>query len=98
MIKISNEVFSAKTVRKQILAEIKNGIFANCERLPRETILSEKLGISRTQLRDVLAALEQEGFITRRLAGVDYKDAWRLEHKNNYRQLSLFDDFHIQAG
>ena len=67
MIKISNEVYSAKTVRKQILAEIKNGIFAECERLPRETVLSEKLGISRTQLRDVLAALEQEGFITRRL-------------------------------
>jgi GntR family transcriptional regulator len=28
--------------------------------------LAEKLGISRTQLRDVLASLEREGFITRR--------------------------------
>ena len=49
------------------MSEMKYGIFAECQRLPRETILSEKLGISRTQLRDVLAALEQEGFITRRL-------------------------------
>ena len=67
MINISYEVYSAKTVREQIIAEMKNGIFSECERLPRETMLSEKLGISRTQLRDILAALEQEGYITRRL-------------------------------
>ena len=67
MMDISKEVYSAKTVKEEILAEIRNGIFAGAERLPRETVLSEKLGISRTQLRDVLAALEQEGFITRRL-------------------------------
>ena len=47
--------------------EMKEGMFAECERLPRETMLAEKLGISRTQLRDVLAAIEQEGYITRRL-------------------------------
>lgn len=56
-----------RTVREQILAEMRSGIFSQCKRLPRETVLSEKLGISRTQLRDALAALEQEGFITRRL-------------------------------
>lgn len=67
MIHISIEMHNAKTVREQILAEMRNGIFGDCKRLPRETVLSEKLGISRTQLRDVLAALEQEGFITRRL-------------------------------
>ena len=67
MIHISNEMHSANTVRERILAEMRNGIFAQCKRLPRETVLSEKLGISRTQLRDVLAALEQEGYITRRL-------------------------------
>jgi len=39
---------------------------AGGERLPRESVLAEKLGISRTQLRDILASLEREGFITRR--------------------------------
>lgn len=54
------------TIRLQLLAEMKEGIFSECKRLPRETVLSEKLGISRTQLRDVLSDLEREGFITRR--------------------------------
>lgn len=55
-----------KTIRKQLLSEMRSGIFAECKRLPRETVLSETLGISRTQLRDVLAGLEREGFITRK--------------------------------
>lgn len=67
MIHISKETYNAQTVRERILAEMKHGLFAECKRLPRETVLSEVLGISRTQLRDVLAALEQEGFVTRRL-------------------------------
>ena len=50
----------------QLLASMTEGEYAQCERLPRESVLSEKLGISRTQLRDILAALEREGFITRR--------------------------------
>lgn len=45
---------------------MKEGIFSEYDRLPRETVLSEELGISRTQLRDALAELESEGFITRR--------------------------------
>ena len=67
MICISKETNNAQTVRERILAEMRDGLFSECERLPRETVLSEELGISRTQLRDVLAALEQEGYITRRL-------------------------------
>ena len=55
------------SIRAKLLKEMKNGIFSKCNRLPRETLLSEKLGISRTQLRDVLGALEQEGYVTRRL-------------------------------
>lgn len=57
---------SQKTIRTQLLEAMKNGIFSKCERLPRETVLSQELGISRTQLRDVLSDLEREGFITRR--------------------------------
>ena len=55
------------SIRAKLLEEMRNGIFSECDKLPRETLLSEKLGISRTQLRDVLGALEQEGYVTRRL-------------------------------
>ncbi len=63
---MSTQPSQAKTIRLQLLSDMKEGIYANCERLPRESVLSEKLGISRTQLRDILASLEREGFITRR--------------------------------
>lgn len=53
-------------IRHKLLSEMKNGQYASCEHLPRETILAEQFGISRTRLRDILAQLEQEGFITRR--------------------------------
>lgn len=56
----------SKTIRLQLLSAMKTGEYADCERLPRESVLAEKLGISRTQLRDILASLEREGFITRR--------------------------------
>lgn len=60
------ETNSQKTMRLQLLEEMKQGIYSECDRLPRETVLSKELGISRTQLRDVLSDLEREGFITRR--------------------------------
>lgn len=56
----------SKTIRAQLLCAMKEGEFSKCGRLPRESLLSEQLGISRTQLRDILASLEREGFITRR--------------------------------
>lgn len=55
-----------KNIRHLLLREMRQGIYAGCDRLPRETVLSEELGISRTQLRDTLSDLEREGFITRR--------------------------------
>ena len=57
---------SAQTIREQLLLSMKEGAYARCARLPRESILAGQLGISRTQLRDILASLEREGFITRR--------------------------------
>ena len=56
----------SKSIRAQLLTAMQVGEYAHCDRLPRESVLSEKLGISRTQLRDILASLEREGFITRR--------------------------------
>ena len=61
-----NHPTQSKTIRFQLLSAMKNGEYANCDRLPRENVLAEKLGVSRTQLRDVLASLDREGFITRR--------------------------------
>ena len=55
-----------KMIRAQLVREMQQGEYARCEHLPPESVLAEKLGISRTQLRDVLAGLEREGFITRR--------------------------------
>ena len=56
----------ARNYRLKLLDEMKSGRFAHSDRLPRETELAEMLGISRTQLRDVLSELEREGYITRR--------------------------------
>ena len=63
---MSSQPTQTKTIRAQLLSSMKEGEYASCERLPRESVLAEKLGISRTQLRDILASLEREGFITRR--------------------------------
>ena len=53
-------------VQELLLYEMRSGSFARQDRLPRESMLAEELGISRTQLRDSLAELEREGFISRR--------------------------------
>ena len=63
---MNSQPTQSKTIRSQLLADMSSGIYADADRLPRESVLSETLGISRTQLRDILASLEREGFITRR--------------------------------
>lgn len=55
-----------EAIQTRLLYEMKHGAYARCDRLPRESILASLLSISRTQLRDSLAELEREGFITRR--------------------------------
>ena len=56
----------SRTIRQYLLQAMQTGEYSHGSRLPRESVLAEKLGISRTQLRDILASLEREGFITRR--------------------------------
>ena len=63
---MSSQPAQSRTIRAQLLSDMREGLYADAERLPRESVLAEKLGISRTQLRDILASLEREGFITRR--------------------------------
>ncbi len=55
-----------ESIQETLLHEMKRGAYRYAERLPRESALAQRLGISRTQLRDSLAELEREGFITRR--------------------------------
>lgn len=57
---------AVQTVRARLLDEMKRGLYRHADRLPSENVLAERLSISRTQLRDSLAQLEREGFITRR--------------------------------
>ena len=40
----------------------------------------------------------EETFITRQLIGEDRRKSWELEHPDACRQLSLFDDFHIERN
>ena len=56
----------AKEAHARLIQEMKTGTWANAAQLPRESELAAIMGISRTQLRDILAVLECEGFITRR--------------------------------
>ena len=63
---MSSQPTQSKTIRAQLLYSMRTGEYADCARLPRESVLADRLGISRTQLRDILASLEREGFITRR--------------------------------
>jgi len=70
------------TIRDRLLYEMKEGIFSDCKKLPREIELSEKLGISRTHLRDILPSLEREGFITRLHGSGTYINRHVLQVKN----------------
>ncbi|HBV88617.1 MAG TPA: GntR family transcriptional regulator [Desulfosporosinus sp.] len=63
--KIDNEELSDKA-RKVMITMLRDGAFEKTGRLPSEELLAQKLGVSRTVVRDVLAALEGQGFITRR--------------------------------
>ena len=54
-----------QSVRTRLLREMKEGAYRYSGKLPPEGVLAERLNISRTQLRDSLAQLEREGFISR---------------------------------
>lgn len=56
----------ASRIRKELLQELVSGIYQEATRLPPEVEIAARLGVSRTALRDALATLEQEGFISRR--------------------------------
>lgn len=55
----------ATALTKKMLLELKSGVFADAAKLPPETELAEKLGVSRSVIRDVMSILEQKGFVER---------------------------------
>jgi GntR family transcriptional regulator len=61
-----SNITQMQSVRLRLLQEMKDGVYRSSNMLPREDVLAERLDISRTQLRDSLAQLEREGFISRR--------------------------------
>lgn len=63
---ISAPIKCTNDIRNTLIHEIRTGLYTHAKHLPPETELASALGISRTQLRDALAVLDQEGFITRR--------------------------------
>lgn len=83
-----------------LIKELKNGIFANALKLPAEVELSERLGVSRTVIRDALSDLEREGFIerTRGVGTVINRDIVnltnRLDLKLEYNELILNSGYH----
>lgn len=60
-----NQKNEALSIRRRLLWEMRQGLFADAHRLPPENELCGLLGVSRTQLRDSLAQLDREGFISR---------------------------------
>jgi GntR family transcriptional regulator len=60
-----SEQMQIQSVRTRLLREMKEGAYRYSGKLPPEGVLAERLNISRTQLRDSLAQLEREGFISR---------------------------------
>lgn len=56
----------SEKVTRQLLYEINNGRYSAQIKLPTEVVMSQQLGVSRNLLRDCLATLEREGFVSRR--------------------------------
>lgn len=63
--RIDNEELSVK-VYKLLLGMLKDGSFEGRKKLPPETVLPEKIGVSRSVIRDALGLLEGDGYVSRR--------------------------------
>lgn len=59
------ELLSTQIMR-HILEEMQTGVYRSLDRLPPEVEIAETLGVSRTVVRDSLAMLEREGFVSRK--------------------------------
>lgn len=60
------QLLLSEQISNQLLQEMRTGLYKDASRLPPETEVAEQLGVSRTAVRDSLATLEREGFVTRK--------------------------------
>ena len=88
----------ATQVVRCLLEEMQSGEFQYADRLPPETKLAAKLGVSRTAVRDGLSILEREGFVGRKqgLGTIIYRNV--LEVKTRIDLEKEFLDMIAGAG
>ena len=63
-----------------IIGQIQSGALKMGQKLPSERVLSEKLGVSRTSLREALCAMESMGYIRSSRGGGNYVNSVTLDH------------------
>lgn len=68
----------APAIAARLRQAIRDGDYAQGERLPAERQLAQALGTSRTTVREALGALEQAGMVTRRVGSGTYV-TWRAD-------------------
>ncbi len=62
--RLGGNVISERIV-KNLLDEIRTGLYSDCQNLPAEVELAVRLGVSRTVIRDALSEMERAGYIER---------------------------------
>lgn len=72
----------------KLMAELKNGMFADVDNLPSEVKLSELFKVSRSVIRDTLAELEREGYVERG-RGIGTKVNRQIVELNNRLDIKL---------
>lgn len=81
----------------ELKRKIKDGVFAENQKLPSEYNLSKQLGISRATLREALRALEEEYIVTRR-HGVGTFVNPKPTVSSGIEELKTVTDMIIQSG
>ena len=81
----------------ELKRKIKDGVFAENQKLPSEYNLSKQLGVSRATLREALRALEEEYIVTRR-HGVGTFVNPKPTVSSGIEELKTVTDMIIQSG
>ena len=86
------------TVTRQLLHEIREGLYAGRKNLPPEKEIAERMGVSRPVIRDALSRLEREGYVSRKQGVGTLINHHILELTSRMDQEKDFLDAIIDAG